>query len=105
MFTNPLWIKGIGACHREKPLPWNKLRLAIVELNDPMLHGLLPGCTHSVIQNSRVGEGHFWTRMCHPLLDENQAHSVVDKFDSFRVAKRMKAKVKKVSLFIQNVVL
>src|SRR5258708_1794095 len=33
MFTHPLWIKSIRACHWQELLPWNKLWFAIIELD------------------------------------------------------------------------
>src|SRR5271157_4073029 len=102
MFTHPLWIKGIRACHWQELLARNKLWFSISELDDPLLHCLLPGGTHGVIQNFRVDKRHLWRSMGHPLLDQDQAHSVVNEFNSFGVTKRMEAEMKEIALLITD---
>src|SRR5579859_3019664 len=68
----------------------------------PMLHGLLPSCTHGVIQDFRIDERHFWRSMSHPLLDQDQAHAVVNELNRLGVAKRMEAEMKEISLLITD---
>jgi len=79
---------------------WNKLWFSIIELDDPLLHRLLPGCTHGIVQDFRVNECHLWQGMGHPLLDQGQAHSVVNEFNRFGVTKRLEAKVEGIALLI-----
>src|SRR6266567_4075930 len=102
MFAHPLWIKGIRASHWQEFLSRNKLWFSIVELDDSLLHCLLPGCAHGVIQNFRINERHLWRSVSHPLLDQDQTHSVVDEFNCLGVAKRMEAKMKEIALLITN---
>lgn len=102
MFTHPLRIKGIRASHWQEFRPLNQLWLAIAELDNAKLHRLFPGFAHGFIQDFRVDQGHFWARVRHPLLNENQAHSVVDEFNSFRVAKSMEAEMKEIALLIAD---
>ena len=40
--------------------------------------------------------------MGHPLLDQDQAHSVVNEFNRFGVTKRMEAKVEEITLLITD---
>src|SRR5258708_9035698 len=102
MPTNPFWLKGIRACHWQELLSRNKLWFSIIELDDPLLQRLLPGGTHRLVENFRVDQSHFWRSMGHPLLNENQTHSIVNKFNGFRVAKSMEAEMKEMALLITD---
>jgi hypothetical protein len=105
MLANPLWIKGICACHWQKLRSLNHLWLAVVELDNALADRLFPRLLHAFIQDFGVDEGHFWARLCHPLLNENQAHSIVDEFNRLGLAKSMKAEMEHVALLIEDLIL
>src|SRR5260370_37246541 len=87
MLTHPLWVKPIPARHWQPLCPWNKLWLPIVELNNPLLHRLLPLGAHGLIENFGVDQSHFWRGMRHPLLDHDQTHPVVNELNCFGMTK------------------
>jgi hypothetical protein len=58
-----------------------------------LLNRLFPCLTHGFIQNLGIDQSHLWAGMRHPLLNENQAHSIVDEFNGFRMAKSMEAEI------------
>ncbi len=69
-----------------------------------LLNRLFPCLTHGFIQNLGIDQSHLWAGMRHPLLNENQAHSIVDEFNGFRMAKSMEAEMENVSLLIADVI-
>src|SRR6266849_3337399 len=100
MFTNPFGVKGVRARHGQELLPRHTLWLPLIKLDNAFLDRLFPGFPHRFIQDFGVDQGHFWTCMRHPLLNKNQAHSIVDEFHSLRMTKRVETEVKNVPLFI-----
>src|SRR5258708_17807858 len=104
MVADPLWIKGVWASHRQKLFAWHKFWFALIELDNALLDRLFPCFVHGVIQNSGVNQGHFWRRMGHPLLDHDQAHPIVQQFDSLGMTKRVTFEMKDLALLISNLV-
>src|SRR5260370_1455775 len=105
VFPYPLWIKHIRACHRQLFLPRNKLRFAIVELNNSLLDRLFPLGAHRLVQNFSINAGHFTTCLGHPLLHHDERHPVVEKLNSFWVPKGMDPKMGDSSTFVLNLIL